>query len=68
MLWASLILGIMELPEENHTKSVLDWIGDTTTVIMLLPVAILMSVLLFVYFSIKLPIWWLMRKIKRSKW
>lgn len=63
---ASLILGIMELPE-NHTKSPLDWIGDVFTILMMLPVALIMSILVGGYFLLKFPIWWLMRKLRGFK-
>ena len=62
----SLILGIMELPE-NHTKSPLDWIGDVFTILMMLPVALIMSILVGGYFVLKFPIWWLNKKIKGLK-
>ena len=64
---ASLILGTMELPEGNHTKSALDWIGDTFTVLIMLPVALIIAVLVGIYFGLKFPIWWLMSKWKPFK-
>ena len=67
MLWASLILGIMELEEIEYTKSPLDWIGDVITVLLLLPVALIMSILVGGYFVLKFPIWWLNGKWKGFK-
>lgn len=56
----------MELPEENHTKSPLDWIGDVFTVLMLLPVALIMSILVGGYFILKFPIWYLKQKYRNA--
>ena len=57
----------MELMEENHTKSPLDWIGDVITVLLLLPVAIIATILIGLYFICKFPIWWLNGKWKGFK-
>lgn len=56
----------MELPE-NYTKSPLDWIGNVFTILMMLPVALIMSILVGGYFVLKFPIWWLMRKLRGFK-
>jgi len=52
----------MEL-DKRYTKSGLDWIGDIFTVLLLLPVALIVSILVGGYFILKFPIWWL-----RGKW
>ena len=58
----------MELEEIEYTKSPLDWIGDVITVLLLLPVALVIAIFVFVYYVCKLPIWWLMRKLRGFKW
>jgi hypothetical protein len=62
----SSILGTMEL-EQNHTKHWLDWIGNTTTVFMLLPVALIGVIIVGLYFVCKFPIWWLYGKWRGYK-
>lgn len=56
----------MEL-EQNHTKHWLDWIGNTTTVFMLLPVALIGVIIVGLYFVCKFPIWWLNGKWRGYK-
>ena len=55
------------MEEKEYTKSHLDWIGDTFTVLIMLPVAFIGAILIFLYFVCKLPIWCLMRKWKGLK-
>ena len=57
----------MELEEIEYTKSPLDWIGDVITVLLLLPVALMLSILIGGYFILKFPIWVLMRKWRGFK-
>jgi hypothetical protein len=56
---------MMELTVE-YTKSALDWIGNIFTVLIMLPIAIVFAILLGLYFLIRLPFWWLNRKIRHA--
>lgn len=55
------------IEEKTYTESHLDWIGNVFTVLMLLPVAMVVSILIGIYFGFKFPIWWLMRKLRGFK-
>lgn len=54
----------MEL-EGNHTKSPLDWLGDITTVVIMLPVILIALACTFLYYGVMFPFWWLKRKMRK---
>jgi len=64
---ASLIPGTMEFLENKYTKSPIDFIGDCFTVLIMLPVALIIAVLVGIYFGLKFPIWWLQWKWRNYK-
>jgi len=57
----------MEFLENKYTKSPIDIIGDCFTVLIMLPVALIIAVLVGIYFGLKFPIWWLQWKWRNYK-
>ena len=50
--------------ELTHTRHWLDRIGNTFTVIIMLPVFIIVGIGVIGYWLIKLPFWWMSRKLR----
>lgn len=55
------------MENHSHTKSALDWIGDITTVLIMLPVLIIAAVFIAAWYICKYPFWLIGMKIRDAR-
>lgn len=57
----------MELEQNPHTKSPIDWIGDVFTILIMLPFVLMGTILVTAYYVVKFPLWWLSGRMLKRK-